>query len=249
MIRHKLIIFVKAPRPGFVKSRLAATLGPDAAVEAYRVLVGQLLANLGTPPCSGSRESTKGLTPHGDAPSKTRVLPARSRQSNEALTPHSALRTPHSVELRFTPDDAFAAIEHWLHSDWSAHPQGTGDLGERMHRAFVQAFAAGAERVVLIGSDCPTVGTDDINGAWNVLLTHDLVLGPAIDGGYWLIGLRSSQAGLFQAMPWSTKTVLAETLERAAKLGLRVHLCSQKNDVDAEQDWREFLCAQSVRTG
>src|SRR5207247_10744258 len=92
-----------------------------------------------------------------------------------------ALRT---VELRYTPDDALTEIQAWLRNGWTAHPQGEGDLGARMHRSFEEAFAGGAERVVIIGSDCPTITAADIQSAWNGLASHDLVIGPARDGGY-----------------------------------------------------------------
>ena len=212
--RKKLIIFVKAPRVGLVKSRLAASLGSDGAAAAYRTLVETLLANL------------------------------TASRSEIPTIPHSALRTPHTIELRFTPDDAFAEIQSWLAPTWGASPQGPGNLGERMQRAFVQAFAAGAERVVLIGSDCPTVTTDDIERAWQALATHDLVLGPATDGGYWLIGLAGARTALFEKIRWSTETVLQETLKRAANLRLRVHLLSQRTDIDTEKEWQEFRRAQ-----
>ncbi len=219
MAEDRLIIFVKSPRPGFVKSRLAASIGPEAAAEAYRTLVNELLINLTIPP------------------------PSCGRQFNKALTPHSALRTPHSIQLHYTPDDALAEIQPWLQPDWTASPQGSGTLGERMQRAFLDAFAGSARRVALIGSDCPTVSMRDVEEAWTALASHDLVLGPATDGGYWLIGLRRTHSELFEEMPWSTETVFDETLRRAAKLGLRVELLSPRTDVDTEQDWHEFLRA------
>src|SRR5688500_12940224 len=103
--KNKLIIFVKAPRPGFVKSRLAASLGANGAAAAYRALVETLLANL-THPCS----------------------PQPSQPDSSVL--HAAFGTPHSTELRYTPDDAFTEIAPWLRPEWTASPQETGDLGQ-----------------------------------------------------------------------------------------------------------------------
>ncbi len=190
----RLIIFVKAPRAGFVKTRLAAALGPHGALAAYRALVERVLEEL------------------------------------------SPLR---DVELRFTPDDAASEISAWLRPAWRAAPQGDGDLGARMNRAFAQGFASGAARVVLIGSDCPHLTTGDIAAA--ALTDHDVVLGPAEDGGYWLVALRAPAPGLFEQIEWSTDGVLAQTLARAQSLGLRVHLLRTLPDVDTVEDWQRYL--------
>ena len=192
----RLIVLVKAPRAGFVKTRLAAALGPHGALTAYRALVERVLGEL------------------------------------------SPLR---DVELRFAPDDAAAEISTWLRPGWNATPQGEGDLGARMQRAFADAFASGATRVVLIGSDCPHVTTGDIAAAAAALAKHDVVLGPAEDGGYWLVALRAAAPGLFEHMEWSTGGVLAQTLARAQSLGLRVHLLRMLPDVDTVEDWQRYL--------
>ena len=193
---EQLIIFVKAPRPGAVKTRLAQTIGAEAACAAYRQLIGILLREL-------------------------------------APLVH--------VELRFTPDDAAAEIAAWRRPAWPITPQGEGDLGQRMQAAFQAAFATGTERVVLIGSDCPSVTGRDIEEAWSALRQADAVFGPATDGGYWLVGLRAPQPALFRDMAWSTPEVLAETLRRAQAAQLRVQLLRPLTDVDTETDWNEFL--------
>lgn len=189
-------MFLKAPRPGLVKVRLAAAIGPEAASAAYRQLVERLLASLGR------------------------------------LDP---------VQLCFTPDDAVAEIQPWLAARWTAAPQGDGDLGARLERAFDQAFAAEARRVVIIGSDCPDIAVPDIEAAWAALRESDVVLGPATDGGYWLVGLRAPQPQLFRGIPWSTAAVLTETLARARLAGLSVHLLRALSDVDTVEDWKSFL--------
>jgi uncharacterized protein len=200
----RLILFVKAPRIGTVKTRLAATLGPAAACDAYRQLTETLLTGL------------IGLTP---------------------------------VEVRFSPDDGGAEIQGWVKPGWTSAPQGAGDLGERMGRAFADAFARGERRVVLIGSDCPEVTAGDIVEAWSRLEEADVVLGPATDGGYWLIGLRGPQPMLFDQMPWSTAAVLAETLRRAEVAGLTVSRLRTLTDVDTEADWNAWRrgCESAAR--
>src|SRR5207245_11114496 len=124
-------------------------------------------------------------------------------------------------------------------------PQGDGDLGERLRAAFERAFAVGAKRVLIIGSDCPSVAAHDIHEAWKNLRTHDIVLGPASDGGYWLIGLRQLQPALLQNIPWSTENVFPETMKRVQKCGLSVRLLREREDVDTEAEWRRFLAARN----
>lgn len=145
------------------------------------------------------------------------------------------------VQLRFAPDDASDEMTPWLHKGWSAEAQGEGDLGQRLERAFGDAFASGAQRVVVIGSDCPEVGAEDIRAAWKELKSHDLVIGPAVDGGYWLIGLRAPQPELFREMAWSSDQVLAQTLTRAKSLGLRIQLLRILADIDTEADWNAYV--------
>ena len=142
------------------------------------------------------------------------------------------------VELRFTPDDAHEEIAPWLRSNWTTQPQGDGDLGARMNRAFTEAFARGAERVVVIGSDCIELAAKDIRSAFRELKNYELVVGPAVDGGYWLIGLRMPRPELFREIAWSTDEVLGKTLQRAKTLGLRIQLLRILSDVDSEEDWQ-----------
>ena len=196
MRQEQLVVFVKAPRIGTVKTRLAKSIGAAAALNAYRCLVETLLGNLESLP---------------------------------------------EVELRFSPDDAFSEIQPWLRDGWRIQPQGNGDLGGRLQRALGENFSVGAKRVVIIGSDCPSVNVSDVRAAWSALASHDAVLGPARDGGYWLIGLNASQPLLFENIPWSTDAVLRETLARAKSTGLRVHHLRELSDVDTEADWKEFL--------
>src|SRR5207245_4583452 len=118
------------------------------------------------------------------------------------------------VQLRFTPDDAREEIERWQAAGWELQAQGEGDLGRRLRVAFDQAFLHGAGRVVIIGSDCPAVTVKDIRAAWDALERDDVVLGPARDGGYWLVGLRRAHPELFEAIEWSTGSVLDHTLLR-----------------------------------
>ena len=123
--------------------------------------------------------------------------------------------------------------------EWAAHQaccQPEGDLGARMTTAFAAAFAAGAGRVAIIGTDCPGLRAAHLTQAFAELDTADLVLGPATDGGYYLLGLRQPQPELFAHKAWSTDSVLADTLADAQRLGLRVALLPALRDVDTAAD-------------
>ena len=193
-----LIVFVKAPRPGEVKTRLAADIGPEAACGAYHSMVRHLWRHIG------------GVRP---------------------------------VQLRFAPDDASAELDPWLQPGWGMRPQGPGNLGQRLSTAFAEAFREGFTKVAVIGSDCPEVTRDDIENAWDRLDHHDLVVGPASDGGYWLLGLDRHHPELFQGIAWSTDKVLTQTLARAESLRLKTCCLRTLTDVDSAEDWKRFLAA------
>lgn len=121
-------------------------------------------------------------------------------------------------------------------------PQGEGHLGERMARTFAEEFRAGSPAVVLVGSDAPTLPAPVLKRACHVAADCDLVLGPAWDGGYYLIGLRASAWPaahmLFEDVPWSTDRVLGVTLERLASVSFRVELLQDWYDIDRIDDFR-----------
>jgi rSAM/selenodomain-associated transferase 1 len=122
-------------------------------------------------------------------------------------------------------------------------PQSEGDLGSRMSAAFAQFLAQGRRRVVLIGSDCPGITGEILDAAFYHLHNHNLVLGPATDGGYYLIGLSAHFPELFQDLPWGTAEILTMTMKRAASLGLRTRLLETLTDIDRPGDlevWDKF---------
>ena len=124
--------------------------------------------------------------------------------------------------------------------------QGPGDLGARLERTFDEAFALGARRAVVVGSDLPTLTPSCLDAAFRDLATHDLVLGPADDGGYYLIGLARSAAQLFRGIDWSTDRVLAQTLERAERSDLTSSRLARECDVDDESSLRKLMTALAV---
>lgn len=119
--------------------------------------------------------------------------------------------------------------------------QGNGNLGCRMQRQLRQAFASGAEQVVLIGTDLPGLESRDLTMALRRLQADPLVIGPATDGGYWLLGMnrlgfQRAGARLMSGIPWGGAEVLAHTLARAAQLELAAALLRRQRDLDDRSD-------------
>ncbi|HEX8360894.1 MAG TPA: TIGR04282 family arsenosugar biosynthesis glycosyltransferase [Longimicrobium sp.] len=148
------------------------------------------------------------------------------------------------LRIHFTP----AALEHdvraWLGDGPRYIPQAGGDLGARMEAAFRAAFADGAERVVIVGSDLPDLSAALLRRAFDELDDHPAVLGPARDGGYYLLGMRTMIPGVFDDVPWSTEEVLANTLERMRAAAIEPALLPTLADVDEADDlpagWAEW---------
>jgi rSAM/selenodomain-associated transferase 1 len=114
------------------------------------------------------------------------------------------------------------------------------DLGERMANAIARSFESGMEKVVLIGTDCPTLQSQHLNEAFEALSNSDLVLGPATDGGYYLIGMKSKADYLFEGISWSTAEVLSQTLAVATAHGLHFTLLDELSDIDTQEDWERY---------
>lgn len=195
MSESALVVFVKHPRPGAVKTRLAAAIGAEEAADLYRALVEHVL---------------------------------------EATTPR-----PGDYErlVFFDPPGALEEMRAWL-PGVRLLPQGGGDLGERMADAFARAFARGARRVAIVGTDVPGVARETVSEALSALDAADVALGPAEDGGYCLLALREPRPELFSGIAWSTATVAAETRSRAAASGLTVRELPALRDLDTLEDLR-----------
>ncbi|MBH0200058.1 MAG: glycosyltransferase [Nitrospira sp.] len=115
------------------------------------------------------------------------------------------------------------------------------DLGSRMNQAFEALFKQGYKRVLIVGTDAPSLPLEYYKHAITLLETHDLVLGPALDGGYYLIGLNRPFPDLFTDIPWSTEQVLALTQEKAGALGLKTALLAPWRDVDTIADLQALI--------
>jgi len=127
------------------------------------------------------------------------------------------------------------------------HQQPQGDLGRRMSAALVAGLQR-SDAVVLVSTDIPSLEAADIEAACEALTDgFDAVLGPAVDGGYYLIGLRAHHADLFEAMPWGTEGVFQATLACMSRLGLRCHQLPRRRDLDTPEDYHWYV--REIQTG
>lgn len=196
-VGNVLIIFVRLPVPGQVKTRLGKRIGHEAACEFHRCFVEWTLSRTPSP------------------------VPGVWRRW-----------------ICFTPRSALNAIRTWLPDYPVDHhlPQAPGDLGVRMMAATGAAFHARASKVVVVGTDCPAINQDLIDQAFAELDDHDVAIGPAQDGGYYLLGLRKLSHQIFQQIPWSTDQVLSATRARIAELGLSYFELPMQHDIDRQED-------------
>lgn len=210
---HRLILMLKFPTPGTVKTRLEPALGRQRACELHRALVRQTLAEV-------------------------------ARFSS---------RVPVAVEVRLAGAPGAAAGRAWLGEGVMIRDQGEGDLGERMERAVRCAFAEKANEVVVIGGDCPQLTAEHLAAAFAKLAHSDVVLGPAADGGYYLIGQRRPLPVLFHGIRWGSTEVLVQTLAVARAHSIAVAQLATLHDVDLPEDlpfWAKTPAARAAgRTG
>jgi rSAM/selenodomain-associated transferase 1 len=192
---NALVVFVKRPAPGAVKTRLAATIGQEAAARLHQALAEHVL---------------------------------------EATTPRAG---EYERLVFFDPPEALADMRAWL-PGVRLLPQSSGDLGDRMADAFARAFARGARRVAIVGTDTPDVSRETVLEALAALEASDVVIGPAEDGGYYLLALGTPRRELLSGIAWSTPSVCAETRARAVAAGLSVRLLRSLRDVDTFDDLR-----------
>ena len=195
-----VLVFLKAPRAGYVKTRLAATIGGAAANQLYRELAERQLA----------------------------VIPPHWR-----------------FEVCYAPRGARREMVAWLGRRTRLRLQEGNDLGARLTTAFRTTFERGSNRVLAIGADCPDLDAACLNAAANALDDCDAVLGPAKDGGYYLIGMRRNLPRLFEDIAWSSSAVLRTTLERARESKASVRLLAEKEDIDDFDSLQRYRSRQS----
>lgn len=188
-----LIIFIKNPEKGKVKTRLAATVGDDQAMNIYLALLGH-----------------------------TRKI-AFSIEASRLL-----------FYSTFVDDR-----DDWSNKHFSKYLQNGNGLGIRMANAFKSAFEK-HQKVVIIGSDCASLTTEIAEQAFAQLGEHDFVVGPAKDGGYYLLGMNVYYPQVFENIEWSTASVLSRTLENIQTLKKNYFLLPELSDIDNEADWETY---------
>ncbi len=191
----RLIVFVRNPAAGTVKTRLIPALGEEGAASLYK-----------------------------DMAEYTFRWASRLASKNRGV-----------LEVRFDRG-SIRDMEGWLGKGFRYLPQGEGDVGARMSRAFRENFMEGIRKAVLIGTDLPGLTVFHVREAWKALDDADMVVAPASDGGYGLIGLRRDAPEIFRGFEWSTDKVLEETLARAAAAGLSVKVLPTLRDIDVPAD-------------
>ncbi len=188
---------------------------------------------------------------------KTRMLsalsPAQACDLHRELmcwTCEQLLATGNAVELWLDQRSEDQAVRHCLASGVSAlRQQCGGDLGARMHHALSDGLAR-CGQVVLVGSDCPGIDGPYLGAALERLRHADIVIGPALDGGYVLLAANRIDGGLFQGIGWGGPSVYGDTLERAARLGLSWESLPALRDIDRPEDltaWRRIRAVAASR--
>lgn len=132
-------------------------------------------------------------------------------------------------------------IKKWTHSNFLLFNQQGKDLGDKMFNAFQSVFKNGVSKSIIIGTDLPDISSYIINDAFELLNESDVVLGPATDGGYYLLGMKKIIKELFLDLPWSTDKLFRQTLEVINKLNLQVSILPELSDIDTESDLNNWI--------
>ena len=191
--KSSLIVFLRYPVKGKVKTRLAKTTSKDFALQWYKSCVDKIIGEINKIP---------GI--------ETNIFYSESNERDKVIK--------------------------WLGSNFIYSHQEGKDLGERMQNAFFSVFSHNSGKVIIIGTDIPDLNQNIIIDAFERLDTNDIVLGPSIDGGYYLLGMNRLHNSLFEGIEYSTPTVLSETISKIDKLGLTFSLLPQLQDIDLEDD-------------
>ncbi|OSY88853.1 glycosyltransferase [Tenacibaculum holothuriorum] len=191
MSKNLLLIFTRNPELGKVKTRLAKTVGDEAALNIYKFLLNH------------TKEVTQKIA------------------CDKAVY--------YSVKVREN--------DIWDASIYQKYPQFGEDLGVRMHNAFQNGFDNNYEKILIVGSDLFDLEEKHINEAFEKLNSNDVVIGPAEDGGYYLLGMKVMHPAVFQNKEWGTSTVRQDTLNDLQNVS--VHLLETLNDVDVFDDIKD----------
>lgn len=189
-MKERLIIFIRNPELGTVKTRLAKKLGDEAALAVYLKLV------------------------------------SHTQRVTEGLSCDKAVYYSKFVDTE----------DNWDNRKYAKHLQKGANLGEKMANAIDESFAAGYESVCLIGTDNYQLTGEVVKAAFSKLRAHDVVIGPAEDGGYYLIGMNKPYLEVFDLRRWSTPDVFEETTRIIVQKALTYSCTVPLNDVDVPED-------------
>jgi uncharacterized protein len=192
------------------------------------------LALFARPPVPG-RVKTR-LSPSLPAPAACALYAAMLADAARAM---AAARSDRRVV--FWADEPGPASAPAEVGAFDARRQHGADLGARLARAFGELIASDSDRAVILGADCPSLDAGTLDRALAALDRSDAVIGPARDGGYYLIGLARPRPSLFEGIAWGTSSVFAQTIERAATASLRVEELEPREDIDTPEDLVRFL--------
>lgn len=173
---------------------------------------------------------------------KTRLIPALGERGAAEIhkkmtedTVKTASLFCGEVEVHFSGGNQ-KLMQDWLGNRLGYRKQKGSCLGEKLGNSFHEAFNEGLRKVVVIGSDCPELNVGHLDDAFSLLDKTDLVLGPALDGGYYLIGLRKYQPELFNNIDWGSRFVFQQTMKIAERLGLKTAKLEKLADIDLPED-------------
>src|SRR5262249_2112034 len=176
---------------------------------------------------------------------KTRVASATSPEWAAALSEAFLLDALDSFQgfpgrrvLVYDPPEVAEYFQSVAAGRFDVLPQAHGDLGQRLQACFESEFALGSSAVIIVGTDSPTLPMSIVLQAAEYIENADVALGPAMDGGYYLIGCTRLLPALFHSIPWSTNRVFSETVARVAEAGVRLSLLPPWYDVDTLDDMR-----------
>jgi rSAM/selenodomain-associated transferase 1 len=192
--RHSILVFLRAPEIGLVKTRLAKTLGDETTLSLYKCFVKDTLQTL--------------------------------------------QKTVYQPTLCYHPRRKLSLITQWLGEEYDYWPQEGASIGDKMANGFRRAFREGFDRVVILGTNLPDLPHHIVNTAFDALETHQAVIGPSKDGGYYLIGFRAHGflPAIFKNIPWGTDRVFTDTLAVFGSKIASVFLLPKWQDIDEKED-------------
>lgn len=208
---NHVLIFTKYPTAGYAKTRLIPAVGAERAAEISRKLSRRVV------------HTARNFLSYSTHPAVLRIYLACSTQHRAEL----------SGKWLDQPDAGFISRE-------SLHKQADGNLGQKLSAAFAASFEDGAGKALVIGADIPEIDGELLAEAFRRLEDADLVVGPAADGGYYLLAMKRLYIRLFENIPWSTEMVYTTTITKAEEIGLSVFRLRTLRDVDLPEDLSYF---------